>query len=664
MPRRDVLGRGSLVAGMVALARRIFAPIERMTVREWAERYRRWPDGSLYETATTPHIRELLDAYSDPAIEEMTVMKPSQSGATEGLILNAIGYHMHRDPQAILTVLPSVDEAEKWSKKKLQPMVDDTPELRGGLEDGSRKPSNTMLEKALPMGGWLGIVGSNSARGFRMVTVGRVFGDDVDGWDRTAGSGAANEGDQVTLIRRRADRVPDRKLCWISTPTYVKGRIHGLYRSMERRGRLHVPCPHCGAMQVLKLGGKDTPYGIKWETVEVGDDYVLAPGEIRHGSTVHRPATAYYVCEKGGCVIEEDSKAAMADAGVYLADDGQPVRIPGVRTVGYWFNALTITMPGSEWPRLVQEFLSAKSDPDSYRAFRNLVEAEPWEDRHAEVDPSALQSRMETCPAGQVPDGVGVLTAFCDVQGNRLEVQVVGWGIREESWAIAHHRIYGDPEGGLGVWQALESLRTRAWKTQAGGTMHISVLGIDEGYLLPRVHDFVRGKEMAGVYAFDGQGGHREYVLRRLKKPNRRGIRPWKVAVDRFKDVYFRRLQIQRPGPGYMHFVSPSNFPATGTDIAVATGFDADYFEQLVSEEVHWSRTGGGMHRAYRKRNPRAANEGLDLWVGCMAALHTVPGISERLPEMVAKARAEKAEAVSAGPRRRKLRMAPRSNGF
>lgn len=1042
-PAFTVHGSTAWWTGAVARARRILAAIERMTVLQWAERYRRWPDGSLYDSSLTPHVRTILEAYSDPGVEEITVIKPSQSGATEGALLNIIGYHMHLDPRHILAVIPSVDEAEKWSKKKLQPMVDDTPELQGRLEDGSRKKSNTILEKALALdtqlatptgwttmgaitigdrvfdelgnpcsvthvtevmdkqecyrvtfsdgssivadaghswsvewwkvvdgkqcrvagirktheiakgvrlsqrfkysvrstaplrldetsppvdpyvlgvwlgdglshrpaitigahdseefsgllrecgvtvecrraragtvllvmdprsvrrnrsgqygrvpgtvsdglaslsllsksgdgnsrkrippiylrasadqrlallqglmdtdghigkdgrqasidtvlpcladgieellvslgltprrstrhgyyrkedgrrvrcrdvvrlsfavrpglsifrltrksarqlesprqwsgradrrrivavgrvpsvpvrcitvdspshlylagrsmirthnsyaGGSIGIVGSNSGRGFRMVTIGTVLSDDVDGWDDTAGSGAKNEGDQVTLIRRRTDRVPDRKLVWISTPTYVLRRIHSLYGGMERRGRLHVPCPHCGAMQVLRWGGPDTPFGIRWEQEEVGEDYRLQPGEIRRAGTVHRPRTAYYVCAANGCVIEESAKPAMEAAGVYLVekplkpgtdttsvyqpgDDLDPVLLPGTRTVGLWFNGITITLPGSEWGRLVAEFLNVKNDPDALRAFFNLVLAEPWEDRHSDIDPTSLHARLASYPA-EVPEGVGILTGMVDVQGNRLEMQVVGWGVREQAWALAHWRIYGDPEQDAGVWSTLEALRNRPWKTASGGTMYLSVLGIDEGYLTPRVHDFVRGKELAGVYAFDGVGGHRDYSLRRLKKPNRRGVRPWKVAVDRLKDVYFRRLQIQRPGPGCMHFVKPPEVAASD-GIVVASGFDADYFAQLVSEEAHWSRSGGGVHRTYRKIKAGAANEALDLWIGNMAALHTVPQISERLPQLVTEA--AKGQAAVARPRRKKLRMAPRSGG-
>jgi terminase, large subunit len=614
-------------------ASRIFVPREQLSLLEYAEKYRRWADGTSYRVADTPYLTELLEAYSDPGVEEIVCMKPSQSGFTEGLLLNALAFHMDLDPVGILVVIPSVDEAEKWSKKKLQPMVDAMPRLHGKLEDGSRKSSNTMLEKAFP-GGSLGIVGSNSGRGFRMVTVGRVFSDDVEGWDDTAGSGDKNEGDQVTLIRRRTDRIADRTLVWGSTPKFVGGRIHRLFLGAERRGRFHVQCPQCGEAQVLRWGGKDTAYGMKWETEQVSEDYVERPGEVLRGTTVHRPRTAYYACEANGCVIEEDSKADMVAAGEFLTEDGEPVRAPGFRRLGFWFNGLVVTLPGSEWPRMVEEFLNVCDDPDALRAWYNLVLAEPWEDRGETVDPTSLESRKAVY-GSECPEGVGILTGFVDVQVNRLEFQVTGWGVREEAWVLGHWRIYGDPEQDA-VWERLEGLRKRAWAHASGQKLRVEVIGVDTGYLPSEVYRYVKGKEGEGVYAFDGQGGKRSYVVQPTKRPNRSGVRPWKIAVDGLKDVLFRRLRIQQPGPGYLHYVSrpPETDPPEG-QVVVDLGMDREYFAQAEGEVIKWERTGGQLRRKYVQRG---ANEFIDLHVGCMGALLTLPNVRERLPELVKRA--------------------------
>ncbi|MFW6030988.1 MAG: phage terminase large subunit family protein [Myxococcota bacterium] len=638
-------------------SRRIFAPVEKLSLLEYAEKYRRWPNGAPYRVAEVPHLVEILEAYSDPAVEEITVKKPSQSGATEGLILNGIAYHMDLDPLGMLVVIPSVDEAEKWSKKKLRPMVDNSPRLRGKLEHGARKSSNTILEKAFP-GGSLGIIGSNSGRGFRAITVGRVFSDDVNGWDDTAGSGPKNEGDQVTLIRRRTDRIPDRKLVWVSTPTYVDARIDRLYDGMERRGRLHVRCPQCDELQVLRWGGSDESYGMKWESEDVEDDYVEKPGEVLRDGTVHRPSTAYYVCAENGCMIEEEEKETLIREAEYLAEDGRPVRLPGYRKLGYWFSGLDLIMTGSEWPKMVREFLEVVDDPDALRAWYNLVLAESWEDRGETVDPDSLATRLADYGA-EVPDGVGIITAFVDVQVNRIELQVQGFGIREESWVLAHYRIYGDPERPE-VWQRLEGLRKRSWMHASGRPMHIQIMGVDAGYLPSTVYDYVRGKEGEGVYAFDGQGGKRSYVVQARRRPNQAGVRPWKIAVDTFKDLLFRRLRIQQPGPGYIHFVSrPKEEQPPEGAVVVDLGMDREYFEQAEGEEVKWERSAGQLRRRYVER-PGKANEFIDLHVGCLAGLHIIPGVREQLPDLVERARRHPDDDDEKEGKRRKGRKRPK----
>ncbi|ELY20985.1 phage terminase large subunit family protein [Vreelandella titanicae] len=47
----------------------------------------------------------------------------------------------------------------------------------------------------------------------------------------------------------------------------------------------HVPCPLCGEEHILKWGGPDTGFGIKWHQ--------------------GKPETALYLCEHNGCVIEQ-----------------------------------------------------------------------------------------------------------------------------------------------------------------------------------------------------------------------------------------------------------------------------------------------------------------------------------------------------------------------
>jgi len=46
--------------------------------------------------------------------------------------------------------------------------------------------------------------------------------------------------------------------------------------------------------------------------------------------------------------------------------------------------------------------------------------------------------------AAQVPGGALLLTTGVNVQDDRFEIEVCGWGEGKESWSIDYIRLYGD----------------------------------------------------------------------------------------------------------------------------------------------------------------------------------------------------------------------------
>lgn len=552
--------------GVKDLGLRIFQPHDHHTPVEWAEAFRRWKDGTPYRIDETPHVREVLEAYDDPEVEEIVIMKPSQSGLTEGLAVNVIGYHVDQDPRDLLLVIPSDGEAKKWSKKKLQPMIDATPRVQGKIGEGSRKSSNTMLEKTFP-GGSIGIVGSNSGRGFRMVTIGTVIGDDVDGWDSTAGKGAHSEGDQVVLIRRRTDRIPDRKLVWISTPVVEDGRISRLYEQTDRRGEWHVPCPHCGEMQVLQWGGVEEPHGLKWDKKTVRKGQEPEPGQILRGTTLHLPDTAHYICEASGCRIEESKKRWMEARGQYLAEDGLPVRQPGARRIGLWLHgSLTITLPGSEWPRLIRNWLEVKDFADSLKSFTNTVLAEPWEDRTEAPEWTRLYERREDYDFGICPEGVEFITVGVDVQDTWVTADAWGWGHDRESWLIESIESEGAPKY-PDTWEPITAMLHRVYPTEDGRELPVARLAVDTGHdqtsVVHWAHSagdrrimLVKGEHWQQWRMIVGSPTKSEVTVR----GKRTGLLLWKVGSGLIKQETYGFLGLDPPldgepyPPGWIHF--------------------------------------------------------------------------------------------------------------
>lgn len=524
-----------------------------------------------------------MDAVSDPSVDTVVVMKSAQVGWTE-IVGNVAGYHIDQDPAPLLLVQPTIEMAEAWSKDRLAPMLRDSPRLRGRVADPrARDSGNTLLHKTFP-GGHITMAGANSAASLASRPIRIVLLDEVDRFPASAGT----EGDPVTLARKRTVTFWNRKILMGSTPTLAGySRIDKAFQLTDQRFYL-VPCPHCGAWQKLEWGGKDTPHGIKWHRDEQGRPL---------------PETAHYVCING-CVIEERHKPAMVRAGTWMATR------PFNGQAGFHIWAGYSLLPNVAWSRLVAEWLEVSHDPLLRQTFVNLVLGEPYEDRGDKALAEArLAARAEVWDA-EVPDGVAVITAGVDVQDDRLEIEIVGWGRHEESWSIAHEVISGDPDGPE-VWRQVDALLRRTWARRDGRAFPTLAACIDSGgHHTQRVYGFCRERLGRRIWAIKGEsarGGMRSPVWPK-KPPSRRSkatFRPIIIGVNAAKDSIRARLHIDEPGPGYCHF------PADR---------DINYFAQLVSERSVTVERGGQRFRVWQLP-PGRANEALDLRVYAYAAL-------------------------------------------
>ena len=185
------------------LAFEAFRPPKKLSLSEWADEYAYLSAESSAEGGrwrTLPYQKGIMDAITDPSIEQVTVMKSARVGYSK-ILNHVIGYHIHQDPCPMMIVQPTIEDATGYSKEEISPMLRDTPCLQGLVSDPKSKDGeNTLLQKKFP-GGTLGLVGANSARGFRRVSRRIVLFDEVDGYPPSAGT----EGDQIKLGIRRAE---------------------------------------------------------------------------------------------------------------------------------------------------------------------------------------------------------------------------------------------------------------------------------------------------------------------------------------------------------------------------------------------------------------------------------------------------------------------------
>lgn len=478
----------------------------RLTVSEWADKFRRLSSESSAETgqwctARAEYQRGIMDAVSDIETTYITIMTSSQIGKTES-ILNTVGYIVDQYPGPILFVMPSVADVEEWSEDRLDPMLRDTACLTGKVSDPkSRSKDNKKLHKVFT-GGYISMVGANSPSRLASKPIRWLLCDEIDRFPFSAGV----EGDPVKLAEKRTTTFWNRKIITTSTPT-LKGssRIEARFEESDQR-YFYVPCPHCGQFQVLYFKN------VKWDK--------------------DNPASAWYECEECAGRWSNVERITAVSKGYWAATR----EFHG--HAGFWL--WEAYSPWVKLSHMVANFLEAKRQgPETLKVFINTSLAQSWEDSGERVDETMLMARREDY-GDTAPADVVVITAGVDVQGDRLEVELVGWGLNNQSWGLGKTVLHGDPTGNQ-VWNALDDLLLTPVKHETLGQMEIKVTCIDASYLTTHVGLFCRPRWGRRVYAVRGVAGPGKSIWKqrpgKLKKTN---LNFFWVGVDQAKE---NRLQ-------------------------------------------------------------------------------------------------------------------------
>ncbi|MGR3781607.1 MAG: phage terminase large subunit family protein, partial [Albimonas sp.] len=549
-------------------------------------------------------------------LERVVFVKGAQLGGTEAG-LNWLGYIVHNAPGLALLVMPSLDMVRRNTRTRIDPMIEATPELRKRIAPArSRDSTNTAFAKAFP-GGQIVMTGANSAAGLRSTPARFLFMDEVDAFP----ADADGEGDPVDLaMKRTATYRGRRKVLLVSTPT-IKGesRIEAAFLESDQR-RFFIPCPACGEFQTLEWGSIHWPQGRRRE--------------------------AYASCRHCGGVIEDEQKPELLARGEWRATaegDG--------RTAGFHLSSLYSVFESfgeiAEWHGKVRK------DPARLQVWVNTALGETWEDQGGEmIDPGGLLARRETF-GDELPADVVLLTAGVDVQADRIEAQVVGWGAGEQSFVLEHVIIWGDPSGPA-IWEDLDAfLLERRPHARAVPDMGLRAVAVDTGGRnTAAAYEFVRTRLRRRIWGIKGRGGQGVQAWPRTASKGKGGAPVFIVGVDALKDKIAARLPIAEPGPGAIRF---------------AAGLGPEWFEQLTAEKVRTRYVNGRPVRSWEPKRSGIRNEALDCLVYASAALHglRVQGLdlereAQELANVALKAAGRVAPAPAARPTRIKSKWMER----
>lgn len=576
---------------------------------DWADRYReiaKGPEKGPWRTARTEYLREPMSCTDPEHPAQKVVMQfATQLGKSE-VLYNAISKRIHIDPMDMMFVQPTLNDAKDHSRQRFTPTIKRMPEVLSKLPPPrSREEQNTWQTKEISGGATLFFAGANAARSLASKPLPFAACDEIDGYPRDVDG----EGDPLGLVWERMSNFPNRKLLLCSTPT-IRGfsRIEEEYLASDQR-KYHVPCPHCGAAQVLVWGAKED-YGIKWLKTPLG-----AP----------RPETAVYICRECGASIEETRhKTQMLADGRWIAD--APENWERNLTAGFLLSKLYSPLGWKSWAMLVNDWdkameSTAKGDTTKLKTFVNTSLAETFEELGDRADQRALLRRAGDHPLRQVLRQLYVRTLAVDVQGDRLELFDWAWGRGLESQLVDRVVVPGDPsipEGQPGSpWDGITAYRRVPILHASGKPVPALACMIDSGgHHTQAVYAYCRAHQADHVLAIKGSSQAAKPVLAgsSMQELNwrgvrlKRGIKLWAIGTDTAKANVYGRLRVEQAGPGYVHLTKL---------------LPPEIFEQITAERLV-TRYVKGRPKLEWVKPPGKRNEALDGAVYGLAAAHYV----------------------------------------
>jgi phage terminase large subunit GpA-like protein len=524
-----------------------------LTVSEWADlpvdgtpggrmlTRRSTSEPGQWRTDRVPFLREPMDLLSpkEKRIKRVILIFGSQSGAKTECGLNWLGRTIAMDPAPFLIVFPTESFAKRQYRQRIDPLFRDTPSVAAKqLSAKSRDSANSMFLKEFEGDMLVSIIGGNSGSAAQGMPAQYLWVDEASSLPQEID----DKGDPIENAEARQTNFPDRKTLLTSTPgTRGACRITWEFeqRSDMRRYGALMPC--CGAHAVLR-----------WEHM-VWD---RPDGDV------------WCQCPACGERVGQHHKPTMLAGGIWTptaAGDGETAgfHLPGWYAPYGWLS----------WEKIRDEFERARHDRLLLKGWVNKRAAEAWEDKiEAAINAEALEQRRNDLESGNgyalgtIPAGVLIITMGVDVQGGggsigqRLAIQLWGWGRGEEAWHLGSFDIDGDPQQDA-VWAQLDLLRATRFRRTDGVELPIFQGAIDDGGSATHTaRNYCRDRR--GLILVKGSSTKGRPIIGRGTPVDidynnqliKHGVMLYIVGTDTSISLLQGRLAKQKPGPGYMHF--------------------------------------------------------------------------------------------------------------
>lgn len=558
----------------------LFAPKPIISTSQWAAANlylskEEGPEPGLYSCKDLPWQAVVMDAIDSIEVETLVIKAASQVGKTT-ISKGIMGKAIDLDPSPMLNVQSTQDAAKEYSNTRLKPMFRDCPIFKDKLHS-----DDTYLKTFA--GGYIAMAWSQSPTTLASKTIKYLFADEVDRWPVSSGS----EGDPLDIAKARTENYPDSKHIFVSSPTVKDGRINVEFESTSQN-KFYVNCPHC-----------DNEHHMDFlEQIRMVDD---------------RPDTAMLACPSCGGLYGDADLPNMVKHGRFI-----PRYPERKKHVGFEISRLMVP----NWTKLndlADKYLKAKNNPEMLQVFVNTQLGEIYEDKKGKVSSAkALAARRENYDHLLLPEGILFLVAGVDTQDDRLEIEIVGFGMNDENWGIQHIVLMGDPSE-KDVWTRLNGILLGGFDTADGRRLRIAATCIDSGgHHTQRVYEFCHNRTKRNVWAIKGREGALPMWPSRASKSKTHGkFQVRIIGVDTIKDTLFARFRKSEGEFGYCHF--PHTYDELITDAVKDEEFD--YFAQITAERrvAVWDKRNRQYYTWTKDKHRR--NEALDCRVYAWAAM-------------------------------------------
>ena len=504
---------------------------------DWAESNISFGEGQFpgpYNRNAFPFWDGVLQALGpDDPCRTVTLMASAQVGKTVlGEIFCLATLAQSRG--SFLVVHPTIENALRWSKMKLAPMMRSTTAVRAQFPQRANDTMSSILYKERKDGlARLLITGANSPASLSQVTIENQVQDDVSKFEINA------MGDPEIMADSRSRAIASAKIFKISTPLIEPGcRITRNFRDGSQE-HPYIGCPHCSAMMILE------------------------PDNFLANIDPTNPDDAHFTCTTCGGVIEEFHRPQMLRTFEWRAHN------PGAAREHRSFWIWSAYSYLQSWRQIAREWLKAKGDPASEKTFWNDALGKAYETRSDGRPWEELRDRAakSDCARGTVPRSALILTLEIDVQVDRTEWQLLGHGEHYQRFVIDVGTIgkhISEPD----AQRNLDLLLERKWPNIFGREVGISLAAIDAGFSTDDVLAYVRRHGPSKLIAVRGMPGDtvpRIAKVRRERDEKRGTIlkfsnRFFNVGVNNFKFALYKDLAKDSPeAPGFISF--PRDLP-------------------------------------------------------------------------------------------------------